>query len=218
MPAITAGEQELLKEKRVLVAGCGGLGGFLVEYLVRFGVGGITVADGDVFDESNLNRQLLSGTDTLGRPKAVVACERAARTDPAVKVIPVTEFVTEQNVRGLVQGMDIVLDALDSISARLMLEDVCAELGVTLVHGAVGGWMAQACVVPPGSGILHSLYGDVEQNSSNAAKSCLVTTAALCASLQAAEALKLLTGREPALAGRLLMADTLSMQTTVVEL
>ena len=89
IPAVSPEEQETLSGKRVLVAGCGGLGGYIIEYLVRMGVGELTVADGDVFEPSNLNRQLLSGSDTLGRGKAAAAAARARNVNPSVKVTAV---------------------------------------------------------------------------------------------------------------------------------
>jgi molybdopterin/thiamine biosynthesis adenylyltransferase len=87
-PAVSLEEQEMLGKKRVLVAGCGGLGGYVLEYLGRIGVGHLTAVDDDVFTDSNLNRQLLSTEETLGRPKPVCARERMAVVNPNVRVTP----------------------------------------------------------------------------------------------------------------------------------
>ena len=142
-PLLREDGQETLCQKQVLILGCGGLGGYLLEYMVRLGVGHITVVDPDVFDVSNLNRQLLSSESDLGRSKAVVAGERAKQINPAVKICALQTSFGPENAEELVRDQDLVLDGLDSISARLVMEDACAHHGVPIVHGAISGWMAQ---------------------------------------------------------------------------
>ncbi len=204
IPSVSEAEQEALARKRVLVAGCGGLGGCLIEYLARMGVGEITAVDGDVFEPSNLNRQILSQEALLGVPKARAARERVQAVNSAVTVRAVEAFLDEHNADGLVEGQDLVLDALDNAAARLILEDACARQGVTLVHGAIQGWFAQVTVAPPGAGILHRLYASPAPPKE---KTSLPFTPAFCAAIQAAEAVKLLCGRPSALEGKLLLAD-----------
>ena len=216
LPALTEQEQQQLSEKHVLIIGCGGLGGFLCEYLVRLGVGEITAVDPDLFDESNLNRQLLSSTENLGKSKALAAKQHAAEIDPELRFHAVEAAFCADNAAELLSGKDLVLDALDSASARLLLEDACAEAGVTLVHGAIHGWTVQASVVPPGRGILHQLYGSGAKGDTD--KACLVFTPAYCAAVQAAEAVKLLVGRPSALEGKLLIADLQTMDTVIIPL
>lgn len=204
IPAVSAEEQAVLAGQRVLVAGCGGLGGYLIEYLARMGVGEITAVDADVFEPSNLNRQLLSTPALLGTGKARAAQERARTVNPEVKVEAVETFLDGQNADRLVRDQDLVLDALDNVPSRLALEDACAREGVAIVHGAILGWSVQAAVVPPGSGLLRRLYGG---GSAPAEKTSLPFTPAFCAAVQAAEAVKLLCGRPSVLEGRLLLAD-----------
>lgn len=221
IPAISAAEQEALSAARVLVAGCGGLGGYLIEYLGRMGVGEITAVDGDVFEPSNLNRQLLSAPALLGRSKAAAAKERMASVNPSVTLRAVEAFLDAGNAAGLVAGQDLVLDALDSVPARLLLADACAEAGVTLVHGAIRGWCVQAAVVPPGSGLLHRLYAPEKPAAPPDApedKTSLPFTPAFCAAIQAAEAVKLLTGRPSPLEDRLLLSDLRRMDWDILSL
>ena len=208
--------QSLLGQKRVLIVGCGGLGGFLLEYMIRLGVGEITAVDGDVFDESNLNRQLLSTEALLGCSKAAAAAERARQINPQISVIPVTEYFSEDNADELVKGQDLVLDALDNVAARLLLEDACARHNVPLVHGAIEGWMAQIGVIRPGSGTLRNLYGSAGNGRSS--KASLPFTPALCAAVQAAEALKLLLGQPADLEDKLMMVNLLTMETEILSL
>ncbi|MGE4277068.1 MAG: ThiF family adenylyltransferase [Lawsonibacter sp.] len=215
IPAISEAEQEVLGQKHVLIVGCGGLGGYLVEYMTRMGVGGITAVDGDVFDESNLNRQLLSSVPQLGCSKAFAAKERAQGINPAVAFQAVREFFNRENADALVQGHDLVLDALDNIPARWLLEDVCTRQSVPVVHGAIHGWSAQVLVVEPGSGLLHRLY---PKDVPSIDKSSLPFTPPFCAALQAAEAVKLLCGRSTELSGKLLLADLLSLDWNILDL
>ncbi|MCI9586996.1 MAG: HesA/MoeB/ThiF family protein [Oscillospiraceae bacterium] len=222
IPAVSPAEQEALSAAKVVVVGCGGLGGYLIEYLGRMGVGTITAVDGDVFEPSNLNRQILSEPALLGRSKAAAAKERLARINPFVTVHEVEAFLDGDNAAGLVAEQDLALDALDSVPARLLLADACAEAGVPLVHGAIRGWWVQAAVVPPGSGLLHRLYaskdaaGTVEDAPED--KASLPFTPAFCAAIQAAEAVKLLTGQPSSLEGRLLLSDLRRMDWDVLPL
>ncbi len=149
LPAVSEEEQAVLARRRVLVAGCGGLGGYLIEYLARMGVGEITAVDGDLFEPSNLNRQLLAVPSLLGTSKVLAAALRAGEVNPSVKFRAVEAFLAPHNADALVRGQDLVLDALDNIPARLLLEDACAAAGVTIVHGAVRSWSIQAAIIPP---------------------------------------------------------------------
>ena len=206
--ALTEEECAVLRGKTVFVAGCGGLGGYLIEMLLRLGVGEIRAADGDVFEASNLNRQLLSSPSTLGSGKAAAAAARAREINPEVRFAAVSDFVTEENAAELVKGCDAVLDALDNITARRLLATACAEAGVPLIHGAICGWTAQAAVVMPGDDLIGRIYPEGSRLSS---KASLSFTPPFCAAMQTALCTRILTGR-PVETGRLYMADLLDME------
>ena len=208
IPALTEAECSLLRTKRVLVVGCGGLGGHIIDLLTRVGVGILRVVDGDVFEPSNLNRQLLSDTEVLGRPKAEVAAEHIRLVSPHTAVEAVARFMTEENVRELIRDCDIVMDALDSISARRTLAKACADAGIPYVYGAIQGWVAQAAVSMPGDDLIGKLF---PQEVEILDKSVLSFTPALCASVQAALAVKLLTGR-PVQTGVVYHLDLLDLE------
>jgi len=214
--ALTQAECLALRQKKVLVAGCGGLGGYLLEYLLRLGVGAIAACDGDVFEAGNLNRQLLSTPAALGRSKAGEALRRAAEVNPEVRFQAVPEFLTRENAPALLAGCDLALDALDNVKSRQMLARACAALNIPLVHGAIQGWYAQVAVIPPGCDLLDRLYPAGEPAAGD--KSSLAFTPALCAALQASEAVKLLCGRDSPLAGKLLCADLLNQDYEVLSL
>ncbi len=206
--ALTEKECALLREKTVLVAGCGGLGGYLIEMLLRLGLGEIRAADGDRFEASNLNRQLLSTQELLGKPKAEAAAERAAAVNPDVRFLAVPEFVTEANVRKLIQGCDAVLDALDNIASRNILAKACTEAQIPMIHGAICGWSAQAAIVMPGDGLMEQIY---PKGAALTSKASLSFTPPFCAALQTALCVRLLTGREIE-AGKLYIADLQDME------
>jgi len=206
--ALTEQECAALRRKTVFVAGCGGLGGYLIEMLLRLGVGEIRAADGDVFETSNLNRQLLSSPLSLGKFKAEAAAERAALVNPDVRFVAFPQFVTEENAAELIRGCDAVLDALDNIQARRTLARACAEAGIPMIHGAICGWSAQAAVVMPGEDLIDRIYPEGVSLSS---KASLSFTPPFCAALQTALCIRLLTGR-PQETGRLYIADLLDME------
>lgn len=193
VPALSQAECALLRTKKVCVVGCGGLGGNLIEQLARIGVGAIRAIDGDVFEPSNLNRQLLCTVDLLGTAKAEAAAERIRRVNPDVEAESVHAFLDEQNAQALIQGCDVVLDALDNIDSRRILASACEKQNIPYVYGAISGWVAQAAVILPGDGMIGKLY---PQGAAIRNKSVLAFAPALCASMQVALCTKLLTGRE----------------------
>ena len=206
--ALTEAECAALRRKSVLVAGCGGLGGHIIENLLRIGVGTIRAVDGDVFEPSNLNRQLLSETELLGTSKAEAAYLRGQRVNPSVEVVPYKLFLDGGNAAGLIRGCDAVIDALDNIPSRLMLARECAAQGIPYVFGAIAGWVAQAGISAPGDGLVEMLYGS---GAAAKDKSVLAFTPALCAAMQCALCVRLLCGREVR-TGRLYYADLLNME------
>ncbi len=193
LPALTEAECLLLRGKRVLVVGCGGLGGHVIDQLCRIGIGALKVADGDVFDETNLNRQLLSRIPLLGESKANAAAAHIEQVNPSVQVDTVREYMTDENVHLLIAGCDAVIDALDNIPSRRILSKACERAGIPYVYGAIQGWVAQAALSLPGDGLIDKLFPqDIEIRD----KSVLSFTPALCASMQVALCIKHLTGRD----------------------
>ena len=211
---LTEEECLLLRQRRVFLAGCGGLGGYLLEHLLRAGVGAITVCEGDTIVPSNLNRQLLADMESLGRSKTEAACARAALVNPEAAVEARPVFLTADNALGLIAGHDLALDALDSPAARRILASACRQAGIPLVHGAIRGWYAQAAVILPDSGMMEQLYPADAPAAPD--QGSLSPTVGLCAAIQAGEAVKLLCGRPSPLAGRLLWVDLVEQEYQVV--
>jgi len=217
--AITQAEQELLLSKRAAVVGCGGLGGYIVEYLARIGLGHLTLIDGDVFAASNLNRQLISLESNLGKNKAEEAGKRAHQIRAGINTAVFDIFLDDGNATELLKGHDVILDALDSVKTRLLVEKAACALGIPLVHGAVEGWCAQVSTVFPGEPVLSMLYpGNRELGREPEKPSVLSFTPAFCASLQVAEAVKVLLGKENILRKKLLTADMRSCSFDIIGL
>lgn len=210
---LSVAQQRRLFASCVAVVGCGGLGGYVLEELARLGVGRIIAIDPDVFEEHNLNRQLLATIANLGQPKVAAAAARIDAINPAVTLSAHQEAFGPDNGKALLQDADIVVDCLDSVSTRLDLGRVCTELAVPLVHGAIAGWYGQVCTVLPGDQSLQKIYADnradkgVEQSMGNPS-----FTPAVLASFEVAEVCKLLTGKGTPLAGRSLNIDLLDME------
>jgi molybdopterin/thiamine biosynthesis adenylyltransferase len=205
-------QQLMLHESRVAVIGCGGLGGYVVEELARLGVGTLVGVDPDTFEEHNLNRQLLSGVEALGKAKVKAAAERVAAINPAVTFVAHQEHLTAANAAGLVRECRVAVDALDAVSSRMALCDGCAQVGIPLVHGAIAGWYGQLTTEFPGDGTLAILYGRAtEEKGAETTLGNPAFTPAVIASLQAAEVCKVLLGIGQPLRKRVLTVNLQDM-------
>lgn len=163
--------------KNYLVVGCGGLGCYIIEGLLRLGVKKIVVCDPDKFSLSNMNRQLYSSLETIDEYKVKVAAKRAR--DLGYK----GEFIAHPTLFdiSMLNDIDVVFDALDSISDRLKLEDYCADKNLPIIHGAVEGNFYQVGVSLPHSNMLHNIYKDAIDHKE---KNTNVITVQMCAAKQ----------------------------------
>lgn len=206
-PSLSAPEQLQLFDSSVLVAGLGGLGGILAGLLARVGVGRLFLADGDVFMPSNLNRQFLATHQTLGQNKAQVAAGHVQEINPALLVEAIADYLTSDNLPTYLSQVQVVVDGLDNLTSRRQLFQAAHQNGVPLVHGAVLGRYGQvATILPDDPDMFTNIYSDsaleVEQG-----REILAPVAALTASLQVQEAIRLLLGQPPAYHGRLAHFD-----------
>ena len=197
---ISIDEQLALARSKVAVIGAGGLGGQVILLLGRVGIGRLTVVDEDVFDETNLNRQALSNRDTLGFSKAKAAASALERVNPAVDVTAFQVKLDESNAKDILAGSRVVVDALDSVRDRLLLEKVAKETGIPLVHGALAGFQGQVMTIFPEDEGLKRIYGDgtTEVEASKRPESVLgvpALAASFVANLEAMEVVKILLHR-----------------------
>jgi molybdopterin/thiamine biosynthesis adenylyltransferase len=212
-------EQQLrLFQSRAAIVGCGGLGGYVVEELARLGLGRIVVIDPDIFEEHNLNRQLFSSIGVLGKPKVEVAADRVAEINPAVTVVPLRRSFSSGSGKELLERVDIVADALDSIPTRLELAEICDELRVPLVHGSIAGWYGQVISQFPGENTLQRIYDGSKEKGIETELGNPSFTPAVVASIEAAEVCKILLGEGSPLRSRMLAIDLLDMEIIEVKL
>lgn len=206
---INSMEQSLLSKAKVCIVGCGGLGGYIIEMLARLGIGNLTVVDFDIFEESNLNRQIFAQEQNLENKK-VEECEKRVHViNREIKVVAVDEKVTKNNAEAILKNHDIVIDALDSISDRMILQDTCEKLGIPLVFGAISQWLGQVGTILPGDKTLNKIY---PCNSKNVNELTLGNNAfmpALVGSIQVSETIKILLNKGGTLKGKVLLINLL---------
>ena len=200
--SISKEEQFTLCTSCVAVVGAGGLGGHVILLLARLGIGHIVVIDHDAFDETNLNRQALASGHALGKSKSEEAVSVVRSINPGVRVTPHCVRIDRSNAREILDGSDVIVDALDNIPDRFSIEDVSKSLGIPLVHGALAGFEGQVMTILPEDPGLKRLYGDhgtgedrTGGERSQAPEAILgvpSVTASLIATLQAMEVLKII--------------------------
>ncbi len=189
-------DQEKLLQAHVIIVGLGGLGGTVLEELLRLGIGTITGVDMDIFELSNLNRQLLATEENIGLHKAEAARLRARQINSDVRFIPVTEKQDFSSMCELFRDADVVVDALGGLTDRQALEKAAAEKGVPVVSAGIAGLTGWCKAIFPGeAGPASLLAGKDDRPTPDEILGNLAPTAFLAASLQAALVLQILTGK-----------------------
>ena len=220
LPEVGVEGQRRLEGSRVLMIGAGGLGSPAAFYLAAAGVGHLRIADDDVVDRSNLQRQILHTEARIGEPKVASAQATLGALNPRTQVEAVQARVTSDNIERLLDGVDVVLDGADNFPARYLLNDACVKLGIPLVYGAVQRFEGQVSVFDAGRhrGELpcyRCLFPEPPppEFAPNCAEAgVLGVLPGVIGLLQATEVVKLLLGIGDSLAGRLLQFDALSMR------
>jgi molybdopterin/thiamine biosynthesis adenylyltransferase/rhodanese-related sulfurtransferase len=212
VPEFGAAGQEKLRAARVLLIGAGGLGSPAALYLAAAGVGTLGIVDPDVVELSNLHRQILHGAEEVGRPKVESAAARLGGINPHVRIEAIGERFTAANALELARGWDVVVDGCDNFPTRYASNDACVALGIPNVYGSVWRFEGQVSVFAPHLG--GPCYRCVNPRApepgtvpSCAEAGVLGVMPGLVGTLQALEAIKLLTGVGEPLVGRLLHTD-----------
>jgi adenylyltransferase/sulfurtransferase len=209
--------QTRLKSAKVVIAGAGGLGCPAAIYLAAAGVGNLVVMDKDVFELSNLNRQILGWQRDVGRPKAEAAVEKLRALNPEIAVKSLVVEITEENICALIQDATVVVDALDNWRTRFIINEACVNKRLPLVHAGIFGLYGQITTVVPGKGpCLRCLLPETPKEISRFP--VLGATPALFATLQVMEVLKFIVGFGDPLTGRLLLFDGENMEFTTVNI
>ncbi|MBI5966650.1 MAG: HesA/MoeB/ThiF family protein [Deltaproteobacteria bacterium] len=215
-----AGQKKLLQGKALLV-GSGGLGGTIALLLARMGLGALVIADGDFFSEDNLNRQVFSLEQNVGQSKVQVARSAILKINAATEIEIFEGFVGEKELERFIKGANVAIDALDNMPSRFMLEKVCKEARVPLVHGAVAGFSGQVTVIYPEDVGFRAFYGDAQTTPEKGVEIELGNLAGIVsavASIQVQEAVKIITGLGRPLRNRLLFLDSLNGSAEIISL
>ena len=219
MPQIGSRGQRKLMDAKVLVVGAGGLGGPVALYLALAGVGTIGIVDFDVVDLSNLQRQVLHNTETVGIPKVESAIRTLARYNPEVNVVPHEFPINSENAMELIAQYDIVVNGADNFATRYLVNDAAYLSGKPIVDGSILIFDGQLSVYEPGKGCYRCLFPEppppgMVPNCAEAG--VLGALTGVIGSLQATETVKLILGIGETLTGRMLLLDGLSMEFRVV--
>jgi len=215
-----AGQKKLLAAK-VLVAGIGGLGSPVSYYLAAAGVGCLGLADPDTVEISNLQRQILHSTNTIGMPKTDSAREKLAALNPDVKIITYQERITEENASAIINDYDIVVDACDNLPVRYAVNDACMKLNKPYIHGSIFQFDGRATVFLPWEGPCYRcLYPQMPPQKLLPGPTdigLLGVLPGVIGVIEATETVKLILNIGRNLSGRLLIYDALNMDFQEIE-
>jgi adenylyltransferase/sulfurtransferase len=219
--------QQKLKASKVLVIGAGGLGSPVLLYLAAAGVGTIGIVDFDAVDESNLQRQILFSTEDVGKSKAVMASKRVKKLNPFISVQIFKEYLSSKNALGIINQYDLVIDGSDNLPTRYLVNDACVLLNKPLIYGAIFQFEGQVSVFNElmKDGSRSPNYRDLfpEPPPPEMVPSCseggvLGVLPGIIGSMQANEAIKVITGMGTTLNGRLLLFDALDFSIRFIKI
>lgn len=219
LPGFGVESQERLSHARVLLIGAGGLGSPAAFYLAAAGVGHITIADGDTLDLSNLQRQILHTTADIGNPKAYSAASHLRALNPEIEITPLPRRINRLEMRALVSHFDFIIEATDSLDTKFITDQACFEARKPYSHGAIRGYEGHTMTVLPDTARLLDLFPDGPESIETVPPTGpLGVVAGIIGTIQAAEALKYITGIGTLLTNRLLRVDMLTLDFTTVNL
>jgi adenylyltransferase/sulfurtransferase len=212
IPQIGEKGQEKLRRAKVFIAGAGGLGSPVSIYLTAAGVGHLRMVDHDRVDLTNLNRQVVHWSGDVGKRKVESAQEKLNKLNPDVTVETLSVTISEENASELISGFDLIVDAMDNLPTRYLLNKKAIEHGIPFFHGAVNGFEGRAMTVIPGkTACLRCLYrGPVPESKFPV----IGVTPAVIGCIQATEVIKYLVGSGELLGNRLLVYDGLNLKFT----
>jgi len=192
--SFSSAEQGQLLGKVVAVAGCGGLGGYIAQFLARMGVGELRLFDPDLFEASNLNRQVFASGETLGMDKTETARQAINGINPSTLVTAYKLDVTGEEARRHLAGVDLIADGLDTIKDRARLSSLSRGLGVPMVHATISGFEARIMVLWPDGPSFGDLFGSDAESTAESALGTPAVTPAVAAGFQCTQIVRVLLG------------------------
>jgi len=213
--------QTKLHESKVCLIGVGGLGSPIALQLVAMGIGSLLIVDRDVIEISNIHRQNLYNTDDIGYPKAEVAERKLKAINPDLNIKALTISVNQDNVKEIVEGMDVVVDGLDSIETRYLVNRACVEAGIPYVYGAAIETIGSTTTIIPGETPCVECFApnlEDDQLPKCGVEGIHPSILSIIGSIQVTETVRILTGKKPNLAGRLMYFDVKNLALDQIEI
>lgn len=210
-------DMKKLNNSKVCVVGCGGLGGYIIEMLARIGIGEITVVDGDVFSDNNLNRQLMSKESNIGKAKVEEAKKRVEEINSTVKINPINAYIDITTAKEILEGHELVIDALDNIDTRIMLQKEASKLNLPYIYGAIAGWYGQVSTIFPEDNTLDYIYKAKVEKGKEKELGNPSFTPGIIAGVEVSEAIKVLLNKGDCLSKKVLYIDLLNNEYEIIE-
>lgn len=221
MKTYSSTDQASLLRSRISIVGLGGLGGAVAEILARIGIGCLNLVEGDIFEDSNLNRQFLSTHHLIAKSKTQAAVERICKINSSISVQGHHVFLDDKNAVSLIDNSDVVVDCLDNIKTRFLLEKTSKKVGSPLVSAAVAGSFGHITSMFPEDQGLSLIYGEPDilpQKGAEASLGCLPQAVTLLAALEASEVVKILLNKGSVLRNKLCIVDLMDNRLEVLDL
>lgn len=219
LPGIGQEGQEKIKDSKILVIGAGGLGTPVMQYLTAAGIGRLGIVDNGMIDVPNLQRQVLYGIKDIGKLKTVVSGERLKKQNHKVDFRLYNIRITGDNIMNILDGYDLVIDATDNYKTRYIIDDACVATGKTWIFGGIYGYEGQVSVFNYKKGSnLRCLFPDIPGEDtplSPEQAGILGVLPGIIGCYQTAEAIKIITGSDGILAGKILMINILKNTHTI---
>lgn len=215
IPEIGIEGQEKLKNASVIVIGAGGLGCPVLQYLVAAGTGRVAIVDFDTVDDANLPRQILYGSDDLGKLKAIIAKNRLVQLNPMVNIDVINLRLDSSNSLRILRDFDVVVDATDNLETRYLINDACIILNKSMVHGAIYKYEGEFSVFNYKGGPTYRCYNPYNEsrkfrNPAPAETGLMGVIPGITGTFMANEVIKIITGIGDVLCGKVLFFNTLS--------
>jgi len=223
LPEIGIHGQEKLKQARVLVVGAGGLGCPVLQYLAAAGVGTLAIAEFDTVNETNLQRQVLYGSDDIGKLKSIIATNRVENLNNLIKTERINLRIDASNSLRVLKNYDVIVDATDNLESRFTINDACVILGKPMVHGAIYKYEGQVSVFNYHGGPTYRCYnpmikGKDFKNPQPAEVGLLGVLPGITGTLMANEVIKIITETGNVLSGKILIFNTSHCVFNVMEI
>lgn len=224
LPEIGFEGQEKLKKAKVLVIGAGGLGSPVLQYLAAAGVGNIGIIDNEMVDESNLQRQVLYGGKDVGKLKTIIARQRIQELNELINVQIINLRMNEENSQQIIKDFDLIVDSTDNLESRCLINHACMVLNKPWIYGAIYKYEGQVSVFNFKEGPVYTDAFPVtaqepeSDTETNNPKGILGVLPGIVGTIQAAEAIKIITGAGTTLSGKILVLDILQPMTYIIEI